>query len=165
MKNQLSKIFLILAAVVVSLIFLYPTYQDYQYRKKLSSLSGQDSITYLEQNQEDILNAKLKRLKLGLDLQGGMRVVLEVDVLQLVNDIAKNKDDNFAAILKEVREQSGSNDESVIPIFGRKFQERGIRLSRYFGNIRDADNAVLTYLNGETEKAIDRAIEIVRNRV
>jgi len=164
-KNQLSKIFLILAAVVVSLIFLYPTYQDYQYRKKLSSLSGQDSITYLEQNQEDILNAKLKRLKLGLDLQGGMRVVLEVDVLQLVNDIAKNKDDNFAAILKEVREQSGSNDESVIPIFGRKFQERGIRLSRYFGNIRDADNAVLTYLNGETEKAIDRAIEIVRNRV
>jgi len=156
---------LILAAVVVSLIFLYPTYQDYQYRKKLSSLSGQDSITYLEQNQEDILNAKLKRLKLGLDLQGGMRVVLEVDVLQLVNDIAKNKDDNFAAILKEVREQSGSNDESVIPIFGRKFQERGIRLSRYFGNIRDADNAVLTYLNGETEKAIDRAIEIVRNRV
>ena len=156
---------MILAAVVVSLIFLYPTYQDYQYRKKLSSLSGQDSITYLEQNQEDILNAKLKRLKLGLDLQGGMRVVLEVDVLQLVNDIAKNKDDNFAAILKEVREQSGSNDESVIPIFGRKFQERGIRLSRYFGNIRDADNAVLTYLNGETEKAIDRAIEIVRNRV
>ena len=149
----------------MSLIFLYPTYQDYQYRKKLSSLSGQDSITYLEQNQEDILNAKLKRLKLGLDLQGGMRVVLEVDVLQLVNDIAKNKDDNFAAILKEVREQSGSNDESVIPIFGRKFQERGIRLSRYFGNIRDADNAVLTYLNGETEKAIDRAIEIVRNRV
>ncbi len=76
MRNQLSRIFLILAAVVVSLIFLYPTFQDYQYRKKLSSLSGQDSIAYLEQHQDDILNAKLKRIKLGLDLQGGMRVVL-----------------------------------------------------------------------------------------
>lgn len=153
------------AAVVVSLVFLYPTYQDYQYRKTLSSLAGQDSIAYLEKNQEDMLNAKLKRLKLGLDLQGGMRVVLEVDVLQLVHDIAKNKDDNFAAILKEVRAESSTNDESVIPVFGRKFQERGIRMSRYFGNIRDADIAVLSYLEVETEKSVDRAIEIVRNRV
>jgi SecD/SecF fusion protein len=164
-RNQLSKIFLILAAVVVSLIFLYPTFEDYQYRKKLSSLSGQDSITYLEQNQESILSAKLKRIKLGLDLQGGMRVVLEVDVIQLIEDIAKNKDDNFASIIKEVRAQTSTNDESVIPILGKKFQEHGVRMSRYYGNIRDADNTVLSYLNGETEKAVDRAIEIVRNRV
>jgi preprotein translocase subunit SecD len=151
--------------VVVSLVFLYPTYEDYQYRKHLSSLSGQDSISYLEQNQDDILKAKLKRMKLGLDLQGGMRVVLEVDVIKLIEDIAKNKDDNFLAIIKEVRTEATNNDESVIPIFARKFQERGIRLSRYFGSIRDADNAVLAYLDNETEKAVDRAIEIVRNRV
>lgn len=156
---------MILAAVVVSLIFLYPTYQDYSYRKKLSALSGQDSIAYLDQNQEGILAAKLKRIKLGLDLQGGMRVVLEVDVIQLIDDLAKNKDDNFRAIVKEVRDQSVNNDESVIPVFGKKFQERGIRMSRYFGNIRDADNTILAQLDGETGKAIDRAIEIVRNRV
>ncbi|HTY36136.1 MAG TPA: protein translocase subunit SecD [Bacteroidota bacterium] len=165
MKTQLSRIFLILAAVVVSLIFLFPTFQDYQYRKKLSSLSGQDSITYLEQHQDDIMSAKLKRIKLGLDLQGGMRVVLEVDVLQLLEDLAKNKDDNFKAIIKEVRDQSTNNDESVIPAFGKKFQERGIRMSRYYGNLRDADNAILSQLDGETAKAVDRAIEIVRNRV
>ena len=156
---------MILAAVVVSLVFLYPTFQDYQYRKKLSSLSGQDSITYLEQNQDAILSAKLKRIKLGLDLQGGMRVVLEVDVIQLLDDLAKNKDDNFRSIVKEIRSQATSNDESVIPIFGKKFAERGIRMSRYYGNIRDADNAILTQLDGETSKAVDRAIEIVRNRV
>ena len=165
MRNQLSRIILILAAVAVSLIFLYPTFQDYQFRKKLSSLSGQDSLSYVEQHQDDILSAKLKRIKLGLDLQGGMRVVLEVDVLKLLEDLAKNKDDNFAAIIKEVRDQATNNDESVIPIFGRKFQERGIRMSRYYGNIRDADNTILSQLNGETEKAVDRAIEIVRNRV
>lgn len=165
MRNQLSRIFLILAAVVVSLIFLYPTLQDYQYRKKLVSLSGQDSLSYLDQNQDDILSAKLKRIKLGLDLQGGMRVVLEVDVIQLLDDIAKNKDDNFAAIIKEVRDQATNNDESVIPVFGRKFQERGIRMSRYYGNIRDIDAAILSQLDGETAKSVDRAIEIVRNRV
>ena len=141
---------MILAAVIVSLIFLYPTLQDYQYRKKLASLSGQDSITYAEQNQDAILSAKLKRIKLGLDLQGGMRVVLEVDVLQLLDDLAKNKDDNFKAIVKEIRSQTTTNDESIIPVFGKKFTDRGIRMSRYYGNIRDADNAVLTQLDGET---------------
>ena len=165
MRNQFSRIFVILAAVIVSLIFLYPTLQDYQYRKKLASLSGQDSITYAEQNQDAILSAKLKRIKLGLDLQGGMRVVLEVDVLQLLDDLAKNKDDNFKAIVKEIRSQTTTNDESIIPVFGKKFTDRGIRMSRYYGNIRDADNAVLTQLDGETAKAVDRAIEIVRNRV
>ena len=165
MRNQLSRIIVILAAVVVSLVFLYPTYQDYQYRKKLASLSGPDSVTYVEQNQDAILSAKLKRIKLGLDLQGGMRVVLEVDVIQLLDDLAKNKDDNFKSIVKEIRSQSTTNDESVIPMFGKKFADRGIRMSRYYGNIRDADNAILTQLDGETSKAIDRAIEIVRNRV
>ena len=165
MRNQFSRIFLILAAVVLSLVFLYPTFQDYQYRKKLGSLSGQDSLSYLEQHQDDILAAKLKRIKLGLDLQGGMRVVLEVDIMRLLEDLAKNKDDNFQAIIKEVREQTATNDESIISIFGRKFQERGIRMSRYYGNIRDADNAILKQLDDETGKAIERAIEIVRNRV
>jgi SecD/SecF fusion protein len=155
----------ILAAVVVSLVFLYPTFQDYQYRKKLASLSHADSIAYADQNQDAILSAKLKRIKLGLDLQGGMRVVLEVDVIELLDGIAKNKDDNFKAIVKEIRSLNTPNDESVIPLFGRKFAERGIRMSRYYGNIRDADNAILAQLDGETAKAIDRAIEIVRNRV
>ncbi|MCX6144658.1 MAG: protein translocase subunit SecD [Ignavibacteriales bacterium] len=165
MRNQLSRILLILAAVVVSLVFLYPTYQDYQYRKKLASLAGQDSVTYLEQNQDAILSARLKRLKLGLDLQGGMRVVLEVDVIQLLDDLAKNKDDNFRSIVKEIRSQTTTNDESVIPMFGKKFADRGIRMSRYYGNIRDTDNAILAQLDGETARAVDRAIEIVRNRV
>ena len=156
---------MILAAVVVSLVFLYPTFQDYQYRKKLASLSHADSIAYADQNQDAILSAKLKRIKLGLDLQGGMRVVLEVDVIQLLDDLAKNKDDNFRSMVKEIRSQTTTNDESVIPLFGRKFTERGIRMSRYYGNIRDADNAILTQLDGETAKAVDRAIEIVRNRV
>jgi preprotein translocase subunit SecD len=38
-------------------------------------------------------------------------------------------------------------------------------MSRYYGNIRDADNAILSQLDGETGRAVERAIEIVRNRV
>jgi preprotein translocase subunit SecD len=164
-KNQKSKIVLILIAVVLSLYFLYPTYEDYQHRQALASLRGPDSLAYLEKHADAINAAKLKRMKLGLDLQGGMRVVLEVDVVQLLQDLARNKDENFQAILQEVRSQTTPTDENIIPLFGQKFQQKGIRLSRYYGNIRDDDETILSYLQNETEKAIDRAIEIVRNRV
>jgi SecD/SecF fusion protein len=164
-RNQLSKIVLILIAVVLSVFFLYPTYQDYQYRQTLSGLSGPDSLAYFDKHQDDMLEARLKRLKLGLDLQGGMRVVLEVDVLQLLDDVAKNKDETFSAIMQEVRREATTTDESVIPIVGQKFAERGIRMSRYYGNIRDDDDKILSDLENETSTAIDRAIEIVRNRV
>ncbi|HWP81674.1 MAG TPA: protein translocase subunit SecD [Bacteroidota bacterium] len=165
MKGQWSKVILIVAAISLSLVYLYPTYQDYQFRQQLATLRGADSIAFLEANQDQILQAKAKRIKLGLDLQGGMRVVLEVDLIQLLDDLAKNKDDNFRAILDEVRREATAEDMNIISIFGAKFQERGIRLSRYYYNIRDTDDRILSMLEDEATKAIDRAIEIVRNRV
>ncbi|RPI06395.1 MAG: protein translocase subunit SecD, partial [Ignavibacteriae bacterium] len=165
MRNQLTRIIITLCFVVLAVYFLWPTVQDYNYRKQLSSLTGQDSIAYAEKHHDEMLEAKLKRMKLGLDLQGGMRVVLEVDIIQLLDDMAKNKDDNFKAIIKEVRNETALNDLSIIPIFAKKFQERSIRLSRYYGSIRDDDAKVLSMLESESEKAVDRASEIVRNRV
>ncbi len=165
MRNQLTKLILIGSAVILSVFFLYPTFQDYQYRKEIVQISGQDSLNYLEQNRDKMMEAKLKRLKLGLDLQGGMRVVLEVDLIRLLSDLAKNKDDSFRAIAEEVRAQIAESEEVVISAFASKFSDRGIRMSRYYGSIRDEDSEIINYLQNEAEKAIDRAVEIVRNRV
>lgn len=165
MKNQTTRIFFIVAAVALSLVFLWPTYQDYSFRHKLATLKGADSAAYVEQNQDAITSAKEKRIKLGLDLQGGMRVVLEIDVVQLLDDLAKNKDDTFKTIIEDVRKQAASSDVAVIPLLAKEFQDRGIRMSRYYYNIRDDDAKIISELQSETEKAVDRAIEIVRNRV
>ena len=165
MKNQTTRIFFVVAAVVLSVVFLWPTYQDYACRQKLATLRGADSLAYVVKNQDAIINAKDKRIKLGLDLQGGMRVVLEIDVVQLLDDLAKNKDDNFKAIIADVRKQAAESDVAVIPLLAKEFQQRGIRMSRYYYNIRDDDAKVISQLQSETEKAVDRAIEIVRNRV
>jgi SecD/SecF fusion protein len=164
-RNQLTRIIITVCFVVLAVYFLWPTIQDYNYRKQLSKLSGQDSIAYVEKNHDAMLDAKLKRMRLGLDLQGGMRVVLEVDILGLLDDMAKNKDDNFHAIIKEVRSETASNDISIIPVFTKKFQDRSIRLSRYYGSIRDDDAKVISMLESESGKAVDRASEIVNNRV
>jgi len=164
-RNQLTRIIITICFVILAIYFLWPTIRDYNYRKQLSQLTGQDSIAYAEKHHDDILDAKMKRMKLGLDLQGGMRVVLEVDLIQLLDDVAKNKDDNFHTIIKEVRAETVANEISVIPSFVKKFQDRGIRLSRYYGSMRDDDAKIESMLEDESGKAIDRAIEIVRNRV
>ncbi len=159
------RIFLILASFALGLYFLYPTFRDYQLHKELSQLHGEDSLAFIEQNEAAIRENRQKRIKLGLDLQGGMRVVLEVNVLRLIEDLAKNKDDAFAQVMKDVREEARGSDESPVAIMRRKFEERQIRLSRYYGSLRDDNAKIAAELEDEARKAIDRGMEIVRNRV
>ncbi|HOV99586.1 MAG TPA: protein translocase subunit SecD [Bacteroidota bacterium] len=165
MKKYRGRIILVLAAVILCVVFLWPTYKDYSYRKTLSALTGEDSLKYFEEHRDKIMSAHAKRMKLGLDLQGGMRVVLEVDVLQMLEDMAKNKDDNFYTIMKELRAETAGSEFDVVSAFVKKFQDRGISLRRYYGSVRDSEEKIVDMLKSEAEKGVDRAIEIVRNRI
>ena len=165
MKKYRGRIILVLAAVILCVVFLWPTYKDYSYRKTLSALTGEDSLKYFEEHRDKIMSARAKRMKLGLDLQGGMRVVLEVDVLQMLEDMAKNKDDNFYTIMKELRAETAGSEFDVVSAFVKKFQDRGISLRRYYGSVRDSEEKIVDMLKSEAEKGVDRAIEIVRNRI
>ncbi len=166
MKKNRGKLIFIIACVLLSFYFLYPTYKDYSFTKQLRSLAGKDSLDYLDQHEGDIRDARANRIKLGLDLQGGMRIVLEVNTMKLVEDLAKNKDDIFNGIMDEVRNAAKANpDQDVIDILQQKFQAKQVRLSRYYGSIRDSDEDIIKRLRDETTNAVDRAKEIVRNRV
>ncbi len=165
MRKNRGKIILIVSTVLLALYFLYPTYEDYRLRGQLEGLHGVDSAQFVESKGDEILKARMKRIKLGLDLQGGMRVVLEVNVLRLLEDLAKNKDDTFAAIIKQVREEAKRSEESPVLLLRRRFEERQIRMSRYYGSLRDDNDKITSSLEDEATKAIDRGIEIVRNRV
>ncbi|MGD0338563.1 MAG: protein translocase subunit SecD [Bacteroidota bacterium] len=166
MKKNRAKIVLIVGAVALALYFLYPTYKDYRYTQQLKNKSGDDSLKFIDSNEKDIRNARLNRMKLGLDLQGGMRVVLEVNVVKFLKDMARSKDDVFNGIMAEIEKEAQTTDESIISVFAKKFEAKGIRLSRYYGkNIRDEDKNILSNLESESDKAVDRAMEIVRNRV
>ena len=103
MKKNRGKFFLIIATFLLSLYFIYPTYKDYRLTHELRGLSGEDSLKFVEEKDSEMRDAKQKRIKLGLDLQGGMRVVLEVNVLKLLEDIAKNKDEIYHAVMAEVK--------------------------------------------------------------
>ena len=187
MKELRFRIIIIFAAIALSIYLLYPTYQDYQNNKDIASTLGikKDSIKAaipeisIQQLEKELLSiedsikasdpsyraARQKRVKLGLDLQGGMRVVLEVNTAKLLEKLANNADDQFKAILAESANEAALSDESVVDIFGRKLKEKGIRVSKYFGTIREDDNQVLDNLRTQSEDAVTRAMEIIRNRV
>lgn len=187
MKEFRFKIIIVLAAVLLSIYLLYPTYQDYQNTKfltaaletKRNELKKQypdlpkDKIEQMVTLTEDsikvadpsILDARKKRIKLGLDLQGGMRVVLEVNTAKLLEKIANNPDDVFKKVIADAQKEASITDESVVNIIGREFQKRNIRLSRYYGTIRQDDGEILDELKKSSEDAVNRAMEIIRNRV
>lgn len=187
MKEFRYRFILILAAIVLSIYLLYPTFQDYQYSKQISSILEEKRQELIQNNpdltkaqidrelrviedsikQADpaILEARMKRIKLGLDLQGGMRVVLEVNTGKLLEKIANNPDQVFKSVLAEAEIESDRTDESIVDVLARKLSERGIRLSRYFGTIRMDDAQIISQLKDDTDDAVTRAIEIIRNRV
>ncbi len=187
MKELRFRLILILGAIALSLYLLYPTYQDIQFTKQMDKtlserrqdlkaanpdISNEKLDTRIQLLSDslksvnpEIAKARSKRIKLGLDLQGGMRVVLEVNTGKLLEKIAKNPDDVFKRIMKESEKEASLSDESVVDIVARKLQQRGIRLSRYFGNIRQSDSDIIKDLKKDAEDAVSRAIEIIRNRV
>ena len=187
MKEFRFKIIIILAALVLAVYLLWPTYKDYSNNKSITETvtKKQEEIkrTYPEITKQDlekkliaiedsirvydpsIAETRQKRIKLGLDLQGGMRVVLEVNTAKLLEKLAKNPDDVFKKVLAEAEKEAALSDESVVDIIGRKFDQRQIRLSRYFGTIREDDADILNRLKEDAEDAVNRAMEIIRNRV
>jgi preprotein translocase subunit SecD len=164
-RKYRTKLIVIAATVLLALYFLYPTYKDYTLHSHMKTLRGADSVQFVEKNELEIRENRAKRIKLGLDLQGGMRVVLEVNVLKLLEGMGKNKDEVFTRTMNDVREETKRSEESPVIIIRRKFEQQQIRMSRYFGSLRDDNDKVSAMLEDESKKAIDRAIEIVGNRV
>lgn len=187
MKEFRFKIILILGAVALSLYLLYPTYADIQntddiqtqlsnYRDSLVAANPQmneERIDRLVSTKEDEIfadnpefrEAREKRVKLGLDLQGGMYLVMEVNTAKLLEKLAKDPDQKFQEILDEADAQAKTEDVNLVAALSDLLQQNNIRLSRYFGSIRQDDADIIEDLEEQESDAVTRAIEIIRNRV
>ena len=165
MKKNLTRIIITIALIALSLYFLYPTYKDYNFNKELKSLTGQDSTDFIDKNAAELTKARDNRLKLGLDLQGGMYVVLDVDIVKLLEDLAVRKDDQLLGVLAEVKDATKTNDEPIFEIFKVKLAAKGLTLKNYYGETRDTESDIEAKLSSEIDKSLDRAVEIVRNRI
>lgn len=160
MKSRTSTKFLIIIGVfALAIYWLYPTYE-------YSSLSEKEKEQKQLDNQKEFFDLKTRSLNLGLDLQGGMHVVLEVDVKELLNKLAKNKNDIFEEVLEKTASRVEISDEDFISVFNENLNAEGVKITRYFSTSdHRTEGEVVDYLRQQTEEAVDRSKEILSNRV
>ena len=126
-----------------------------------------DRLQYLQgEHGERIAKYRKKAIKLGLDLQGGMHMVLEVDVVQLMNNIARQRDSKLEQLLIEIDDKLANDPQAEInEVITATFDQAGLKLSQYFGEPGESNSTVLTFITKQADDAINRSLEILRNRI
>ena len=159
MKNKLTPRYIIIALVLVWAVYaIWPTVQ-YQ------NLSADEIETMREEGT--LKNLESKIIKQGLDLKGGIYIVLEVDLQTLVSNLAINKDKRFEQALNNVDAKIDEDSQlDFFQVFHDEINSTDLRIHRYF----DVDfgrslDEIIVSLRDQADDAINRVLEILQNRV
>ena len=184
-----NKGFVKVIAVLLSLIclmylsFSYPTHK-YEAKAEQMTAQGKDGAAYLDsmRNETVWLGKTLKdcealQIGLGLDLKGGMNVVLEVSVPDVVKNLAGESanDPKFKEAYSKAVAQAKKGDIDFVDAFVSAYQQLngtnklgGIFASKLGEknisyNSSDAD--VKKVLNEEVNAAVENSNKVVRSRI
>ncbi len=127
------------------------------------AMMDDESISNLSSEQKDYFESR--SLKQGLDLKGGIYIVLEVDLPQLIDNLAKNKDNNFDDFLDELKIEYNNSSSDFFTVFENIADDKNLKLPRYFINYGKTKDQIITQLSLQSEDSIKRVIEIIQNRV
>lgn len=106
MKGDTWKVVLTVILIVVAIVYLWPTYQYF-------SLSDSARNAMTTSDPDGFAKLQKKALKLGLDLQGGMRVVLEVDKSKLDENAAKDARARALEIIRNRVDEFGVSEPVI----------------------------------------------------
>ena len=121
-------------------------------------------------------DCKAKEINLGLDLKGGMNVMLQVQLQDLVKAIAgDNTNPEFQKALALAKERSVNSREDYITLFADAWKEvgNGQRLAQIFGtyDMKDrisptsSDVEVISVIRDEAESAVANSFNVLRSRI
>ncbi len=122
------------------------------------------------------LQCKERELNLGLDLQGGMNVTLEVSLGDLIRSLSNNNTDpNFNKAILLTNEKIKKSTKDYVTLFGESYAEvePNGKLAAIFANQSNKDKVkisstnpeVLKYIHDEANQAINRSFQILRARI
>lgn len=170
-------VLLTLASIFYLSFSVATSYYDSQAAKIKDPIAQQDykdSVKYLGiYSYQKCLETQIG---LGLDLKGGMNVILEVSVPDVVEVLADHKTDPaFVKSMKEARQQEEESQKDFISLFidAYKKNSNGGRLATVFAtqqlkgkvSTQSSDSEVETVLREEVQSAIDNSFNVVRNRI
>ena len=158
MNSKLTPRFLMIGLVLMWAIWaIWPTFQ-YQ------GLSDAEKETLREEGKLEKIESRT--IKQGLDLKGGMYIVLEVDLPTLMETLAENKDGKFNRSITSVRDQLKRTPEAnFFTLFTTTSEENNLKLSRYYYDYGSSNSDIIVALEDEAEDAINRVLEILVNRI
>jgi SecD/SecF fusion protein len=120
--------------------------------------------------------AREMEIGLGLDLKGGMNVILEIsvsDVLKALSD--NNQDENFNKALAAATKRQNTSSENYLDLFYDEYKklDPNVRLSAIFSTFQlkekvtpnSTNDQVLSVLRKETADAISNSFNVLRTRI
>ena len=174
MKGNGFKVGSIVAFLALTLYYLWPTVQHTLEQNYIEDLPEAERAEYVEENNKRLQELRQNSLSLGLDLQGGMHVTLEVGTAQFMKELAgDNLDEQLEQVINEAKQRAVDNNTDFLQEMIQLFEERNPdgRLSRYYRSDteditrRSTNEEILSYLEKQRTSAVDRAMEIIRTRV
>lgn len=189
---------LLLLIVAYQTALLFPTWSvegsadDYA-RAAIAgkTLTPEDEQAELEQYRQQYLDSvssekvflsftyqslKRQQLALGLDLKGGMSVVLQVDLRDLINNLSgESRDSDFLKAMDKAREMQVNAQADFVTLFGRAFEEiapskklasifvAGGQLSTI--NINSSNRDVINAIRIEASKAVETTYQMLKQRI
>ena len=158
MKNNLTPRYIVILVILGWAIFtLWPTI-EYQ------NLTDIEKEQLREEGKLDKLESNI--IRQGLDLKGGMYIVLEADIPTLVKNLATNRNDKFEQVFKAADEKYKSNqNRDFFTAFRNEITSKGLKIARYYHEYGSNLEDIIIALEKESEDAINRVLEILQNRI
>ncbi|MBA4851720.1 protein translocase subunit SecDF [Emticicia sp. BO119] len=192
MNNRGGIIALLVAFVTLSAYFLLRTWKANDIRndaeafatdKKTGKIDLAKKQRYLDSlwkqpvflgtTTEDLTK---QELGLGLDLQGGMSVILEVSPAEIVRSLAGgSRDPKVATAIANAQKRAVTSSANFVDLFAEEFKKLAsdVKLAKVFSNssnrgtlsLESSDSQVVSYIKKEVDGAFDRAFRIIQTRV
>ena len=116
-----------------------------------------------------------KELNLGLDLKGGMNVLLEVSVPDIVKSLGDENSQNFMKALDLAKKRQSESQDDFLTLFEQAFREvdPNARLSTVFGyglkdngvTINSSNDEVMKVLRAQVDAAVANSFQVLRTRI
>jgi len=119
--------------------------------------------------------AREKEIGLGLDLKGGMNVILEIDAAAILSSLANQEDAQFNSALQQaVDENRRGSNKDFLTLFVEKYEgiDKSAKLAAVFGaklkeqiSPTDDNNKVKSVLQSELQSVADNSFNVLRTRI
>lgn len=172
-----TAVLLTLASIFYLSFSVATSYYDSQAAKIKDPIARQDykdSVKYLGiYSYQKCLETQIG---LGLDLKGGMNVILEISVPDVIEVLADHKTDAaFVKSMDEAKQEEETSQKDFITLFIKAYHKNapGHRLAEIFAtqqlkgkvSTQSSDSEVEKALRAEVQAAIDNSYNVVRNRI